>query len=158
MLRDQYRFGHFEKKAQPVSRKTNGSKLDKNSKASGFSLIELIIVVAIISILGAVAIPGYQDFMIKERRSDAHHLLLVNASKLTKCFTLAGSYENNCRVTQTSKSGYYQLSADLTATTWRLTATPVADQPQAKDTDCTFLTLDHIGNRNAFGAYTENCW
>lgn len=124
----------------------------------GFSLVELVVVMAIMGIIATIAIPSYQQFITKERRADAHNLLMSNAARLTKCFTLAGSYENDCNLVSTSKSGFYSLSSELTATTWKITALPISDNAQSKDSGCQTMAIDHIGIKTATGDNVNSCW
>jgi len=133
-----------KKKTIPCSL-TSAYRLRTIGKTAGFSLVELLIVIAIVAIVAAVALPNYQNYMVSQRRADAHHLLLFNNSQLAKCFTLAGSYENDCNLLTTSKEGYYELSTNLTATTWSIVATPISTEAQSKDDECTSIALDHIG-------------
>lgn len=124
----------------------------------GFSLIELLIVLAIVAILAAVALPSYQSQVIETRRTDAYAALSRSAQVLEQCFTLFGSYSDaNCNIAFpfTSDEGFYSISAVLTASTFLLTATPM--EGQTADTDCGSLTLDQLGQKGSDGPVTD-CW
>ncbi len=132
----------------------------RNSK--GFSLIELLIVVAIIGILSTVAIGFYGDNVIASNRTEGRSALAQVAGSLEKCKSLYGSYNHaNCNVALplTTDTNYYTISASAMAgTTFTLTATPVAGRPQANDSDCTTLTLTNTGVRDGTGADSAECW
>jgi len=120
-----------------------------------------MIVVAIVGILGTVAMGYFGDNVIASNRTDARKALAETAGSLEKCRSLYGSYNaGNCPVAfpVTSDAGYYSITAAVAATTFTLTANRVAGQPQANDTDCTTLTLDNTGVRGATGANTADCW
>jgi len=127
----------------------------KRTSATGFTLIELMIVVAIIAIITAVAYPSYQDQVRKARRSTAQGDLIELASFMERYFT-----ENNTYVgaalpfAQSPKSGtsYYTLTGtNLTTTTYTLTATPGG--AQAADS-CGTMTLVQTGAKTP----AANCW
>lgn len=133
----------------------------KAVKNNGFTMVELLVVVAIISILTLIAFPAYQDQMRKTRRSDAKVALTELANLQEKFFS------NNQRYTATvtgspglgypefSRERYYRLSgAAPSNTTYTLTATAVSPGPQAGDTNCLTMTLDHNGNRTPL----TGCW
>lgn len=119
----------------------------------GFTLIELMIVVAILAILAAIAIPLYQGHVERTRRADAITGLTQTAQQLERCFTRSNTYES-CISDPETPDGFYNLTTAISATTYTLTATPTG--PQVSD-DCTQFTLDHRGNRTATPA-NVGCW
>ena len=129
-------------------------------KSKGFSLIELMIVVAIVGILGTVAMGMYRDNVISSNRTEGRSALQAAAGTLEKCRSLYGSYNHaNCNYANfTSESGLYGITSAIAATTFTLTATPVAGGRQADDTDCTTLTLDNTGLKGGTGADVTECW
>ena len=136
------------------------------NRSQGFSLIELMIAVAIIGILAAIAIPMYSDYVTRSRRADGQASLMQVAQDLERCYTQFSKYnDNNCSVvnsgvvSETSDQGFYGISAsggNLTESTFTLTATP--QNEQADDTDCTALTLTHLGEQSATGDDPDSCW
>ena len=129
-------------------------------KQSGFTLIELTIVVAIVGFLMAIAYGYYGDYVISTNRTEARAALQQAAGTLEKCRTLYGSYDHaNCSYANfASESNYYNISVARDATTYTLTATPVTGQPQTGDTYCTTFTLSNTGLKGATGANTSECW
>ena len=127
----------------------------------GFSLIELMVVVAIIGVMGAIAYPSYDAYMKKSRRADGKIALQKMADRQERFYL-----QNNTYTTAPASVGgigteknYYVLSiAAADVNTFTLTATAVPGGPQATDTttshgDCTVLQL------TAAGAKTPNaCW
>jgi type IV pilus assembly protein PilE len=127
----------------------------------GFSLVELLIVIVIVGILAAIALPGYQNSVRKTRRSDAKAALLETAQRLERCLTQYGTYDDgNCAVAGgTSPEGYYTIAVQRTATTYTVSATPAG--AQAKDTHCAVLALNNLGARSASdadGNPAPACW
>ena len=124
----------------------------------GFSLIELLIVVAIIGIIAGIAYPSYGEYVKRTRRSDAHLALLAAAQTMERCKSIRYSYVG-CTVDADSDEGYYTLAlSDLAASTFTLTATPAG--VQANDSECPTITLDHLGRQGPApaGGGDSACW
>jgi type IV pilus assembly protein PilE len=137
--------------------------MEKSMKQNkGFSLIELLIVVSVISILAAVGIVFYGDNVIAGNRTEGRSALATTAGSLEKCRSLYGSYNNaNCNVALpfNSDSNFYTISAAaIASSSFTLTATPVAGEPQAKDSDCTSMSLTNTGIKTGTGADPTACW
>jgi len=133
----------------------------KKKQCRGFTLVELMLVVAIVGILAAVGMGFYGDYVIDANRTDARSSLSQTATSLEKCKSLYSAYNStNCNVALplTSNDGFYTISAVATVSSFTLTATPVAGQPQANDAECTTLTLTNTGIESGTGANVADCW
>lgn len=121
----------------------------------GFTLIELMIALTILTILAVVAYPGYQTIIQKTRRADAHAALTDYATAMERYYYANGTYSTAVAGTvygSTSSDGYYTLSiSSQTSSAYGLTAT--ATGAQASDTDCAALTLDSLGSKTP-----TDCW
>ncbi|WP_444895253.1 type IV pilin protein [Microbulbifer sp. SSSA005] len=139
----------------------------KNSSLSinyGFTLIEVLVVVAIIGILGAIAYPSYMDSVRKSNRAEAKTELNDVAQRLQRCFTAFSAYDDaNCSVageisngnTLSTENDLYSISGVLTATTYTLTAAPQSGSVQAGDSSCASFTLTQAGVKSASSG---DCW
>ncbi len=131
-------------------------------KSKGFTLIELMIVVAIIGIVVMISAGFFGANVISANRTEARSALNATSGSLEKCRSLYGSYNHaNCNVVLPfdTENNYYRVSATaIAATTFTLTATPIAGGPQAGDTDCTTLTLTNTGVKGGTGADATECW
>jgi type IV pilus assembly protein PilE len=129
--------------------------------SKGFTLIELMIVVAIVGILAAVASGWYGNYVVKANRSDGRIALTATAGSLEKCKSLFGAYDaGGCNVANTviSDTNYYSINTTTrTATTFALTASPVAGETQASDADCLTMTLTNTGVKGGTPVANE-CW
>lgn len=128
----------------------------RQNNSTGFTLIELMITVAILAIIIAIAVPVYYSQVEKTRRGDAISTLLDTAQRLERCFTRNNSYTADPCPSGTfnSQDGFYQIRVVATATTYDLTA---AAQGAQADDACSPFELDHLGNRDA-GSATDRCW
>ncbi len=123
---------------------------------AGFSLIELMTVLAIIAIVLALAYPTYLEQVRKSRRADATASLMDRAHSLERCFTRLNAYDNAACPDPAgdSNDGFYTVTVDRTSSAYTLTATPVADQ--AND-PCGIFSMDYLGNKLPLpGSY--RCW
>lgn len=134
------------------------------TRVSGFSLIELMIVLAIIGLLAGVAYPSYTEYVLKTKRTDAALALLEATQAMERCKSTQFSYANcelSARQAQSPEKLYtLALSPAPTASSYTIVATPQAEQ--ASDTDCATISINHLGNRTstpgAADADTNGCW
>ena len=143
--------------------------------ASGFTLVELMVVLAIAAILLAIAVPTYQNQARKSRRTEAKTALLDFASREERYLSTNNAYSNAAANLGYSAlptvvgSGYYQLSvpAPVASTStapasFTATATAVIGKGQDKDTSCYSFTVDSTGKQtslNSLGADSSGiCW
>lgn len=132
----------------------------------GFSLIELMITIAIVGILASIAMPSYVGYLARGKRAEAKQALLENALFLETHYTTRGFYstakDNNTAptlpVTQVPRSGNanYTLSASVSNTGYTLTATAV--NSMASDA-CGNFTLNQTGTQGVSGSLgVAECW
>ena len=120
------------------------------NKQKAFTLIELMIVVAIIGILFSIAYPSYQESIIKSRRTEAKSGLTKFSVLMTQQLTEAGTYVGHSLPTT---SEYYDFSAsNVTATAFTVSAVPKGAQ---LGDDCGTFTLTHTDEQ---GAAANGCW
>lgn len=133
----------------------------------GFTLIEVMVVTAIIAIIAGIAIPSYQESVRRANRTDALVELNGIAQRLQRCYTTYSAYNNdNCGAatqladggTRQSEKGWYEISGVIAAQTYSLTARPVVGGKQAKDTKCTSFTFTNTGVKSATGDDPDRCW
>lgn len=137
----------------------------RTNRSSGFSLIELMIVVALIAILAGIAYPNYTEYLQKSRRADATTMLMQLASMQEQFFQNNRRYASTFvelgfddPATVTSQKGYYQIgfvAADSGNFQYRFSA--VSQGAQSGDTACGTFFLNNRGERTVSGT-AESCW
>lgn len=139
---------------------------------NGFSLIELVVAVAIIGILTAIAIPSYSAYARRANRTDAVRTMTADAQALERCYSKQFTYTSpQCTVTAgagPSQQSYYTVTItvnpavpNVSAANYSISAVPLTS-PQTSDTTCTLFTLDNAGKQFAHDSgnidTTKTCW
>jgi type IV pilus assembly protein PilE len=150
------------------------TQIQRHKPASaGFSLIELMITVAVVGILGTIAATSYQSQVQKSRRTDARSALLDLAGREEKLFSTTNAYSavpSDLGYAAVGVpwpivvgSNFYNVSIAAPAAvppaspTYTITATAI--NAQANDSACTTLTLDQTGLQGSTGTGTAaTCW
>lgn len=147
-------------------------------RARGFSLIELLVTLAVLAIVTSVAVGSYRQYVQRAARVDATSALLRVAAAQEKFYAQNGQYAGNDILATPppfglgiagTERGYYELSIDAAAgglaIGYTATATADAGSGQADDDDCQAFTINERGLRTASndeGAtsaeITNRCW
>ena len=147
-----------------VDRKMAGNNMADRKTAAGrqpgFTLVELMIAVAIVAIITAIALPAYQDQVRRTKRSDGKGFLLEVAAAQERFFTQNVRYGTLAELgyaDSESAEGYYTIAVarEDDNTTYTLTATPRA--PFADD-QCGNLRLTNTGVQDSTEGDAEDCW
>jgi type IV pilus assembly protein PilE len=133
-------------------------------KQKGFTLVELMITVAIVGILAAVVYPSYSAFIVRSDRSEAQRELMRLANLQEQLFVDRRTYSANMIQLGMTANPYitesknYSIAATIAnnGTTFTLTAT--AKNSQLRDTDCLTLTINEAGQQDATGSASNTCW
>lgn len=132
---------------------------------AGFTLIELMITVALLAIITAVSVSSYRQYMVRANRADGGAFLLRIAAAQERWYLDNNQYSadpvDELRVGATSEHGYYEVAINLDAdpaSGYIAVATPVAGGRQDSDTDCQQLGINETGLRDSTPAGIDVCW
>jgi type IV pilus assembly protein PilE len=131
---------------------------------NGFSLIELLVVVAIMGILAAIALPAYRDYVIRGKLTEAYSLLGAQRVKMEQYYQDVRDYTNACTGTTVAfplpVGDYFTLGCgNLGVNSYTITATGIA----GKGADNFVFTIDQNNARATTGVPAgwtakANCW
>lgn len=133
---------------------------------AGFTLIEVMIVVAVIGILAAIAFPSYQEHVRKARRADAQTAMLELAQFMERHYTANGKYLTAANAapvlpfTAAPKDGatkYYDLSFTAAPTANAYTLRAVPKGAMASDS-CGTLSITNTGVKSQSSGTLAECW
>jgi type IV pilus assembly protein PilE len=139
-------------------------------KISGFSLIEVMVVAAIVAIMAAIAIPSYSDSVRKSRRVEVRSLLMDNAQFLERFFTENNRYDQdvvgvavvlpNLQSPRLGTAQYNITLQAVNATSYTLQAIPAAGGGMIGDA-CGTYVINHLNQQtslNLVGMTSAQCW
>lgn len=131
--------------------------MQKLREIKGFSLIELLVVVAILGILAGISVPVYKGYTSKAKRADAKSALMENAQYMERYYTTHNTYNDiltpdppDLPQIETQNSSYDLSLASADATSFTLQAVPKGSQVSD---DCGTMTVNQLGNKTP-----ANCW
>ncbi len=148
------------------------------TRSAGLTLIELLITVAILTVLAAVALPMYTQQQMKARRVEAKSAAMKLALAEEQYRSRRGNYRSvaNNSLSDIASLGldanewdpssassvarYYDYSVNVTngGTRFQVSLTPKTAGPQAGDNACTGFFIDQLGQKTASGTRGDACW
>lgn len=136
---------------------------DFRFKLLGFSLLEILVSIALIAILAGIGYPSYQSYLIRSHRTEGQTALLDLANRMEEYYAQHNNYQgvslDELGIPSATAHHYYQLFIQVTSPTSYLLLAQ-AKEPQAQqDQGCEVLTYDSYGNKNSQGQNAQqDCW
>lgn len=138
----------------------------KVSDQRGMTLLELMIVIAIVGILAAIAIPAFNTQVMEARRADARNSLFDWQLRQAEYFADNLSYANVSTIngsggnTVDSGEGYYDVTATSSSSSaFEMTATPKSGTTQASDSECaSYFCINQDGPLYTGSCAAQACW
>jgi type IV pilus assembly protein PilE len=134
------------------------------SRNLGMTLVELVVVVAILALLVSIALPSYREFRLRANRAEAKTALMQLAAAQEKFYLQNNTYADDGQLdaappaglglSATTEHGFYTIEIDA-ADVDGYTATATAAGRQADDEDCASFTVNQAGEKTAT---TDECW
>ena len=125
------------------------------------TLIEMMIVVAIVAILGSIAVGSYRASVLRSNRAEATAALLRIQAQQEKFYLSRNIYTNNLALlgaTENTERRLYVIRVALNRAGEGFTATATAAGNQTADTECPVFTIDETGNRTPAPGAGTRCW
>ena len=149
---------------QPSTRRRPQGPTGSTRRSAGFTLIELMIAVAIIGILASIAYPSYQNYVKNARVSEGQAALMQAAQEMERCYTQFYEYRGSCLVTKSSENNEYSVGfsndGDPAAGAQSYALIAEADPSRVKE-KCDELWVTHMGKRgsgSSVGGDDDDCW
>jgi type IV pilus assembly protein PilE len=131
----------------------------KRLNQKGFTLVELMIVVAIVGILARIAYPSYVAHIARGKRVEAEAALIQLAQFMERYYTeqqrYSGATLSQTTVPANSATPNYNLTLTTTAATFSITAAPTGSQTGDK---CGTLGINQLGQKSASSTAGIPCW
>jgi len=125
----------------------------------GFTLMELMIALVLLAVVVSLAVPSYNQFVIRTGRSEALETLLTTASCQERIYTRANAYDADA-CEGNSSSDKYVITVTTSNANQAFVATATPQGVQTQDT-CGVLTISQTGGKTAAGesgAFASACW
>ena len=135
--------------------------LPRSHRSNGFTLVELIVAVAIVGILATIALPSYKNYVLRSRRAEAMTELTKAQAMIERCYAANFTYIAPLCPAASSPTpqGFYTMTSVSSATTYTFTATAVGSQ--ASDILCATMSIDQANQKLAadiHGIAQPSCW
>jgi type IV pilus assembly protein PilE len=136
----------------------------------GVTLIELMMVITVLGILAAIAVPGYRQYLLRANRTDAKSALMQLQAAQEKFYLQNNAYTDKIvdapptglGMSGQTTHGFYQLKVtldDASAQGYSATATPIAGKGQSDDAKCKVFSIDDAGKKGVTGPLGAiACW